>query len=531
MRVWREFLLALPPLAGFGERRDAVMRSLKRRVGGVLLAAALAGCAAQSGLERHLESDAGPLRECAEWFRSLDARVDETGVRDVQQTRVPGFPYLRVDRLHAALRPIAAKDARSLNAWAARLSTLDLEARSAEIDNLPREDFEALPGMHGAARELALDRTRECGERMRAADLADPQARHRMLDGASVPDDYSTAMRILGLYAFTRLPFASGVRDWQDQTRADFRHREDSSRGAATARFVPPGAEEPDFHAAARILARGESDPLGFPEVSRHEFDWLSSAYAPIFEIPTGGGYDYDRFGALAWRSGESTPGVDTTEPVVYRQLTYTLYEGRILPQLVYTIWFSERPAQGRFDVLAGELDGLTWRVTLAPDGEPLVYDSIHPCGCYHMFFPTARARPTAAPEPNEEWVFAPQSLPRVRSGERPLVRIASGTHAIEGVALVRGRGGAARYAFRSYDELRALPRPEGGTRSAFGSDGLIAGSERLERFYFWPMGIDSAGAMRQWGRHATAFVGRRHFDDADLFERRFIFSIGEEAR
>jgi len=27
---------------------------------------------------------------------------------------------------------------------------------------------------------------------------------------------------------------------------------------------------------------------------------------------------------------------------------------------------------------------------------------------------------------------------------------------------------------------------------------------------------------MRQWGRHATAFVGRRHFDDADLIERRF---------
>ena len=38
--------------------------------------------------------------------------------------------------------------------------------------------------------------------------------------------------------------------------------------------------------------------------------------------------------------------------------------------------------------------------------------------------------------------------------------------------------------------------------------------------------GIVSAGAMRQWGRHATAFVGRRHFDDADLFERRFRFDL-----
>ena len=28
---------------------------------------------------------------------------------------------------------------------------------------------------------------------------------------------------------------------------------------------------------------------------------------------------------------------------------------------------------------------------------------------------------------------------------------------------------------------------------------------------------------MRQWGKHATAFVGERHFDDADLLERRFV--------
>jgi hypothetical protein len=39
-------------------------------------------------------------------------------------------------------------------------------------------------------------------------------------------------------------------------------------------------------------------------------------------------------------------------------------------------------------------------------------------------------------------------------------------------------------------------------------------------------MGIASAGAMRQWGHHATAFVGRRHFDDADLLEKRFVLQL-----
>ena len=61
-----------------------------------------------------------------------------------------------------------------------------------------------------------------------------------------------------------------------------------------------------------------------------------------------------------------------------------------------------------------------------------------------------------------------------------------------------------------------------------FGPDGLVAGTERGERFLFWPMGIRSAGAMRQWGRHATAFVGRRHFDDADLIERRFELDLAD---
>jgi hypothetical protein len=105
---------------------------------------------------------------------------------------------------------------------------------------------------------------------------------------------------------------------------------------------------------------------------------------------------------------------------------------------------------------------------------------------------------------------------------------MAPGTHYVEQVTLVRGADSLTRYALRPYEELRSLPRADRGRRSAFGPDGLIAGSERAERFLFWPMGIASAGAMRQWGRHATAFVGRRHFDDADLLERRFELDLGE---
>jgi hypothetical protein len=222
---------------------------------------------------------------------------------------------------------------------------------------------------------------------------------------------------------------------------------------------------------------------------------------------------------------------VNAAEPVVYFQLAHARYGEQVLLQLVYTIWFAERPARSATDLLSGRLDALVWRVTLAPDGEPLIHDSMHGCGCYHEFFPTPRARPRPAPDALEEWAFIPQSLPRFGEGERALLHIASGTHYLERVSLVRGTDSLTRYVMRGYDELRSLNDFSGGQRSAFGPDGLIAGTERRERFVFWPMGIASPGAMRQWGRHATAFVGRRHFDDADLIERRFEIDLAEPRR
>ncbi|MGH8441819.1 MAG: hypothetical protein ACRETF_02830, partial [Nevskiaceae bacterium] len=55
-----------------------------------------------------------------------------------------------------------------------------------------------------------------------------------------------------------------------------------------------------------------------------------------------------------------------------------------------------------------------------------------------------------------------------------------------------------------------------------FCQDGIVCGTERLERMWLWPAGVASAGAMRQWGRHATSFVGRSHFDEPRMLERLF---------
>ena len=484
-----------------------------RRIFGVAALLLAAGCAT-------VDQRVASRSPCQEWFIALDDRVDAAGVRDAQYTRMPGFPYLRTDRLLASLRDKAAERPDTLATFAQRLRALDYEARRYEIDNLPPE------ALHGTRADV-LQRTQDCGLQLVAADLASARGSAALVAAARVPDDYSVAMRALGLYSLTRIPFSSGVRRFEDEIRASF--AAGPSTSSARVRYAPPAGRPLSRDVVKGLLARGQFDPLGQPLVSERELEALALTYAPSFDVAVAG--DYDRFGALRWRRGEATANVDATEPVVYAHSSYARYGDSVLLQIVYTLWFSERPASSSLDILAGRLDGVVWRVTLAPDGEPIMHDTIHPCGCYHWFFPSPRAKPRAAPDEREEWAFAPQTLPRLQPGERPVVSIASATHFIEGVGVASGPDSLVHYTLRRYDELRALPRIDGSRRSLFGADGIVAGSERGERFLYWPMGIASAGAMRQWGRHATAFVGRRHFDDADLLERRFELDLGSAAK
>lgn len=288
-------------------------------------------------------------------------------------------------------------------------------------------------------------------------------------------------------------------------------------------RFVPGRPADVSGGQVAEIVRRSAPDALGVPQLSDADRETLFSVYAPAFEIEAGG--PYDQFGTVVWRDSPA-PEIDGSKPVAYRRLAHTRYGARVLLQLVYSIWFPERPHDNASDLLAGKLDGVVVRVTLSPDGEPLVYDSIHPCGCYHMFFPTPRATPRPAPDTGEEWAFIPVALPALSAGQRVVVRLATRTHYLVDVAPDTGGAQESNYGFLEEDSLRSLPTGDGNWRSIYGPDGLVAGTERSERMLFWPMGIESAGAMRQWGRHATAFIGRRHFDDADLIERRFSIDL-----
>lgn len=495
--------------------RTVLLLSVARPLA-ALAALMIAGCASIDTGPREVAARPAVDRQCEAWFAALDAQVDAAGVRDAEATRVAGFPQLRVDRFLASFRDAAKGDA-ALAAWLERMRELDRQARAAEVSNLPEA---AIASLGAGAKSSALERTESCGRQLVASDLRSPERIAALRVYAQVPDDYVAWQRVLGLYPLTRLPFSAGVKNWHDEALATFRASRTTAPGAPQGRSQASAQHRAASAAAAQAMRGAARDSLGVPRFSGKQREQLLAAHAPVIEVQTTG--DYDRLGHPRF-DARGVPTLDTSRPVLFGRVAWTRYGDRTLAQLVYTGWFPERPLDGSIDILGGALDGMVWRVTLGPDGAPLVYDTIHPCGCFHMFFPTSRAQPRDAPDSQDEWAFVPASLGVVPADSRIRIRIATRTHYLaDVVADAAGSGSAMRYTLVDENGLRTLPLPGGGTRSLYGPDGLVAGSERLERFLFWPMGVPSAGTMRQWGRHATAFLGRRHFDDADLIERRF---------
>ncbi len=398
----------------------------------------LAGCAAQPALEAaRLASSSPEVASCAQWFQALDNEVEAAGVRDLQYFAVPGFPYLRTDRFLASSLGHAAADASAFAALADRMLDHDRESRSYEIANLPAASVEKWADMRlDDSRDAALHRSVRCGRLLREVELAKPELRGALLERAAVAPSVPPAAACASAFP----------------------------RGAGTVvRFSPPP------HGAARVVARwlsrAEKDPLGQPIISRRELDAVAAAYAPSFELVVAS--DADRFGSALWRRGASRLDIDAAQPAVYVRSSYAPYEGHALLQIIYTMLFPD--------------DRITWRVTIAPDGEPLVYDASGPGGCYvAALTPRARLR--------EHTHAGRGALPRLGEEERPLFAIAATSHAIEALGAVRGTDSLARYLLRPYDELRSLRGLDGRRHAAVGRPALDD-ADRLAMRYAFDLG------------------------------------------
>lgn len=473
----------------------------------------LAGCASGPQPERSL-ADAG-VASCQRWYADLDALVQKWGVNDAQDRRIGGFPQLRQSRFSSSFRQQARHDDEAFDAWFSQMRDLGDQGSALEIANLPDDAWRSVfPSGHQGSRAQVLAKTQACAERLSQFDRSQAPRRASLLNAPGAADSYSTLARVLGAYALTRWPFAAGVNRWQEETLHSFSERIQTGAGAVR-RYVPEPAA---VNIVAGDLVQAPRDALGVPVLSAALSQRLLERHAPIVEIAPEGAFD--EFGEMAM-DAEGRPRVVSEKATVYRRVAFARQGDATLVQLMYLYWFSERPRTGPLDLLGGALDGVMWRVTLDEKGQPLVYDSAHACGCYHLFFPTAGLRAKPAPEEGVEWAFVPARAPSLGPGERVVLGLAPRTHYLRAVSSTADFAGVP-YQGLAAARLRSMPVDSTSRRSLYGPDGIVAGTQRGERYFFWPMGVRDAGAQRQWGHHATAFVGRRHFDDPFLIEQRF---------
>lgn len=475
----------------------------------------IAGCAiVPKPTESFRLGEADAMGGCAGFFSSLDNHTSKAEVLDPGAFRVEGYPYLRVNRFLASFRgEVGDNDA--FDAWVNRMQALDREARKAEIANLPRaEDSSSISSGDRAGLNA---RVASCGDLLKAADFQGGRQQAALREKVTVPNEYLSLWRVLGLYPLTSLFVSHGVSNWHDEA-----HRTYSIEppiGWRTTRYVPEKSSE--LVDTSQIVNVVKRDALGIPNYSPSAQEALFMAFAPIWEVQTED--EYDRIGEPYW-AAKNELAVNTQKPATYTLLSFTRFGKQILTQLNYIIWFPARPKVNALDIYGGLLDGVNYRVTLDKDGEPLLYETIHNCGCYYEAYPTRRIQVREKIDYAEQPLIlkAPELAP---SKELMAVAMESRTHYVQHLYPIprQLQSEMARYSLADYSELRSLPEPEGRHRSMFSEDSLASGSERLERFILWPTGVVSPGAMRQWGRHAVAFVGERHFDDPFALEEMFI--------
>ncbi len=479
-------------------------------------------------------------QQCSEFFVEIDRVVFLTSVVDAGEFRLSGFPYLRISRFLASFNNLAENDQRFF-AWVARLQILDQQARKIELSNLPKAvrqqlqvKFYPIFLKDNTSKKTLFDIVKMCGDVLRNVDMVDANIRDTLIDSKAYPDEYQFLSRVVGIYPITGLFVKLGINSYHQETLDTFNlplHQLEV-KGRSQYYVMDTQAnplEKLSQQAVQKILSTSANNELAIPEPSAEEQQRLFATFAPIIKVDIQG--NYDRLGAPLWDE-ERIAKIDTGSPVLYTLVSHVWFEQQILLQLNYVMWFPERPIDGTFDILGGHIDGLNWRVTIGPDGRPLIYDVMHNCGCYHMFLPTTRLtlREDVAGV-YEEAPLVPQLAPDVFD-KQVVLHVESRTHYLQRVTVMAQASGIP-YILKDYDVLRSLAlggssglsSSTGDRKSLFDWDGLIKGTERAERWILWPMGVLKPGAMRQWGRHATAFIGRRHFDDPGLLDRYFYYA------
>ncbi len=440
---------------------------------------------------------------CAADIQAFRSLVDQDGVTNVGAPALLSYPLLHSNRfLHTLSRSVQSDI--EIREWTMLLATLAIKTRAAENRNL------ATPWSNASLEQLA-----ECSRNF-ANDSEQQQNRNSVLAAVQrtdFPAHYLNGRQTLGAIALLRPFLKQRILALHADERSWLLEEESFLRSNSYVYGAAPNGPTDEWMKAAYA-----SNELALPLLSQPQLDSLFEKHTPNFQIESADANDL--IGAPEWSAGKIQ--INSEKPTVYTLSSMTQFEGRKLLQLNYVIWFSERKPEALIDLYSGNVDSIIWRVTLDEEGRVLLYDSIHSCGCYHKYFVVsdsllAKAQPDSKEPAN---IF---QLDTAINSDRLTLTLTANEHYIVGVdrKSPNDQQESIRYGMAPYELLNNLAS-SAGTRSLFDDQGLIAGSERLERFTLWPTGILSVGAMRQWGTHATGFIEEQHFDDANLLEKYF---------
>lgn len=458
----------------------------------------------------------GEVGLCERWLENIEDTLEEHNLNDPGTALINGFPHLRVNRFLASMGEVTTSNS-AFSQWLEEMRQLDARAKKLETANLPASAMQQLilKIPVGGSFEQALE---YCGKRLNKLSLYNPEQKENLLEQTQVPDAYQSWKRVAGLYLLTRYAASVGIERLHRELDLSFNiPLAKLPRQGKLIRYIPPYSNPLPLKDISAMLKPAYGNPLGIPHLTSSQLQQLLAHFAPIWEIDTRN--DTDKIGSVGLDS-DKQPQIDVGQPTVYVTHEYARWHDKVALQLIYQIWLPAREKTGMLDLYGGPLDSVIWRVTLSPEGTPIAFDSIHGCGCYYLLFPGQGYR-AIPPKDGAEPVLSPKVIATIPPGRRLLLRLQTRTHYLQQTSLPENsiKESTHSYLFHDLEQLRSLQIPNGTKRSLYGEYGIIEASERAERFLFWPYGVASPGAMRQWGTHAIAFIGRRHFDDPFLLE------------
>ena len=459
----------------------------------------------------------------------LDAVVAQAGVQDASSFKVPGFPYLRTNRFLAAMKERLVGDEQK-TLWIEEMYRLDFESRKKEIQNLPNETLSVLRSKPGgfADRGALLVRTSAAATQLFEYDRIQPDFFETLRGAVAVPDEYFTAMRVFGLYPIAAVPITIGTqvaynkfRKWHQSPLSDL-----TVEGRLMV-FVAEGGGNSGAGKPTHLFAAARRNAFGLPDLSDADIMALVRSYAPIITQDVVAGYD--RFGEVVWNDG--TVAIDQRRPAIYYYITTSFISRVPVLQINYTLWYSERSGEKTPSYEKGPLDGLTLRISLDRNGQPVMADIMNNCGCYHFYAPPKERVDKTVSSRNGLYPFVPVWLPPEYPDKPLTLRVNSGWHQVEHLFTSEAPADAATYRLIPYDRLEALPRADGSFESVFTAAGIMKNSTRIEPYIFFSVGIHDIGYMRQRSHHAVKMIGRAHFTDLDIFDGNFVFNPIEQNR